>query len=61
MNAHLRTENGRAWIEVTYDPSSLTWLEAVNAAVASYGLRPDQMAVIVAHPADSAGSNNNAA
>lgn len=46
MNAQLKTERGRSWLEVRYHSSSLDWEEAIRAGLDSYGLRPGQMTVI---------------
>ena len=58
VNAKMRTENGKVWIEVEYDPLKLDWTEAIAAALASYGVRRDQLAVIIAMPGRVAGNNN---
>ena len=58
VNARIRTENGKIWIEVEYDPVKLDWTEAIAAALASYGVRRDQLAVIVARPGSVTGNNN---
>ena len=58
MTAKMRNENGRVCIEVEYDPGKLDWDEAIAAALASYGVRRDQLCVIIAKPGRVAGNNN---
>ena len=61
MKTNLRREGNRQYIEVTYDPSTtLTWQEAIAAATASYGIRPDQLTVVVLHPILGNGNINAA-
>jgi hypothetical protein len=59
MNSRIRTENGKTWIEVTYDPQKLDWNDCIAAALAAYGVRREQLTVILAKPGRAAGNNNN--
>lgn len=46
MKAQLRTEHGKTWLEVQYDPRRLNWDEAIAAGLASYGLKIGKLPVI---------------
>lgn len=46
MKAQLRTEDGKTWLEVQYDPQRLNWDEAIAAGLASYGLKCGKLPVI---------------
>jgi hypothetical protein len=50
VNAQMRMEAGLTYIQVTYDAAVETWSQAVDEAVAAYGLQPDQTVVVVAQP-----------
>jgi hypothetical protein len=58
VNARIRTENGKTWIEVEYDRAKLDWSDCIAAALAAYGVRRDQLSVIIAQPSCAAGNNN---
>lgn len=59
MNARIQSEGGRTWIEVSYDASTLTWREVVNAATAAYGIRPDQLVVVALRPVKTSTASKN--
>jgi hypothetical protein len=53
MDAELKTERGKSWLEVFYHTSSLDYDQAIRAGLDSYGLRPGQIPVI-AYPRKAA-------
>jgi hypothetical protein len=58
MNATIKSENGRSWIECFYDPIRLDWNEAIRAAYAVLGIKPGKLKVVCS-PSRHTTTHNN--
>jgi hypothetical protein len=50
MEITLTTKDGKPVLEVVYDPTRLTWDEAISAGIAAYGIKSFQPVTVIARP-----------
>jgi hypothetical protein len=56
MEITLTTREGRPVLEVVYDPTCLTWDEAISAGIAAYGIKSFQPVTVIARPEPTTGN-----
>jgi hypothetical protein len=59
MNAALSSKNGRLVLEVTFNPTSCDWSEAIRAGLAAYGIQRHQVATVIAIPEPAADTSRH--
>jgi hypothetical protein len=50
MNASLSSKAGKLVLEVSYDPATCNYEDAIQAAVSAYGIPRHQIATVIASP-----------
>jgi hypothetical protein len=57
MNASLSAKDGKLVLEVTYNPKSCDWSEAIRTGLAAYGIKSYQSVTVIATPKGQTAEN----